>query len=58
MSCHLRLMPQTSDARSRAYAELSLDGASIDDLALDFTLPGYADIPLKVSRAYSLRSLR
>ncbi|KAH8087913.1 hypothetical protein HD553DRAFT_269487 [Filobasidium floriforme] len=34
-------------ARSQAYEGLNLDGASIDDLALDFTLPGYADVPLK-----------
>jgi hypothetical protein len=30
---------------------LTLDGATIDDLALDFTLPGYEDVPLKVGAA-------
>jgi hypothetical protein len=40
---------QGAAARSQAYQGLNLDGASIDDLALDFTLPGYADVPLKVS---------
>lgn len=43
---HHRL--QGAAARSQAYEGLNLDGASIDDLALDFTLPGYADVPLKV----------
>ena len=28
-----------------------MDGAAIDDLALDFTLPGFEDVPLKVSGA-------
>ena len=30
---------------------LSLDGVSIDDLGLDFVLPGYANIELKVCRS-------
>lgn len=40
---------QCTFAKAEAYGELKLDGATIDDLALDFTLPGYEDVPLKVS---------
>lgn len=45
----LVMTSQSAEAKSQAYTELTLDGASIEDLALDFTLPGYAEIPLKVS---------
>jgi len=45
------LQQQSSSAKVEAYGDLKLDGAAIDDLALDFTLPGFEDVPLKVSGA-------
>jgi hypothetical protein len=31
-------------------SDLKLDGAAIEDLCLDYTLPGYPDVELKVRR--------
>ncbi|KAK2164418.1 hypothetical protein NP493_1414g01032 [Ridgeia piscesae] len=39
--------PQTAESCSLALNNLALDGCSIDDLHLDFLLPGYPNIELK-----------
>ena len=46
LGCFLSL-PQTEESRRLALSSLSVDGCSIEDLDLDFTLPGYANIELK-----------
>ena len=38
---------QTPESRRLALESLTLDGCSIEDLGLDFILPGYAHIELK-----------
>lgn len=38
---------KTPEERATACKELTLDGASVEDLALDFTVPGFPDVPLK-----------
>lgn len=40
--------PLSSPLRQARVEALTLDGVAIEDLCLDFTLPGYEDIPLKV----------
>ena len=42
-------LSHTPETLRLALADLTLDGASVEDLALDFVLPGYANIELKVS---------
>ena len=41
------LVFQTAESRALALNSLTIDGCSIDDLALDFVLPGYSHIELK-----------
>ena len=38
---------QTSESKQLSFDLLSIDGCSIEDLGLDFVLPGYPDIELK-----------
>ena len=38
---------QTEESRQLALDSLSMDGCSIEDLDIDFTLPGYGHIELK-----------
>ena len=38
---------QTEESRRLALDNLTMDGCSIEDLDLDFTLPGYQNIELK-----------
>ena len=40
-------MLQTPESLQLALESLSLDGCSVEDLGLDFTLPGYGHIELK-----------
>lgn len=40
---------QSPDARKEAVAALTLDGATMEDLSFDFTVPGHHDLELKVS---------
>jgi hypothetical protein len=41
---------QTDAERAVRMSDLKLDGAAIEDLCLDYTLPGYLDVELKVRR--------
>lgn len=41
------LLLQTPESRQLALDNLTVDGCTIDDLALDFVLPGYPNIELK-----------
>lgn len=45
--CRKQNLELTSSDSSEAVADLRLRGASIEDLCLDFTLPGYPDYILK-----------
>lgn len=45
--CRKQNLESTSGDSSEAVADLRLRGASIEDLCLDFTLPGYPDYILK-----------
>ena len=47
MDDDLLTFPQTAESCSLALNNLTLDGCSIDDLHLDFILPGYPNIELK-----------
>ena len=38
---------QTADSRRLAIDSLTLDGCSVEDLDLDFVLPGYPNMELK-----------
>ena len=38
---------QTAESRRLAHENLTMDGCSVEDLGLDFVLPGYPNIELK-----------
>ena len=38
---------QTPESRRLAFDSLTMDGCAVEDLDLDFVLPGYANIELK-----------